>query len=89
MGERRGRSPQRVHGHASATVAGKTELTWLAHRAAGESERAGERFSTLTGGVRCAERERVNRARGKPVPTDRPHEAEGERERERVGAGCR
>jgi hypothetical protein len=54
---RRGRSPRRARGHGSAVVAGKTELT-VAHGAARDSEREGERFTTLTRRARSAERER-------------------------------
>jgi hypothetical protein len=54
--ERRGRSPRHGRGRGSAAVEGKTELTWLAHRAARESERADERFADGRG---PRDRERV------------------------------
>jgi hypothetical protein len=48
VGERRGRSPRRTRERGLAAVARKTELTGLAHHAAKENERAGERFAALT-----------------------------------------
>jgi hypothetical protein len=59
VGKRRGWSPRRTRERGSAAVAGKTELTGLAHRAARQSERVAERFMVLTRKARSVEREWV------------------------------
>jgi hypothetical protein len=53
-------------------VALNTELTGLAHRAARESERAGERFVALTWQARSAEREWARAREGNGVDKSAP-----------------
>ena len=64
VGERHGRSPRRALGCGSKAVAGKIELTGLAHRVARETKRAGKRSTAMTRRARIAQRERAGKGSG-------------------------
>jgi hypothetical protein len=82
----------------SATIVGRTELTWWVHSAVTQARR-GERVTALTGGP-AAYRERAGAHTKGAAPTDRPHRSKREgvdaRAREagpngpkgRAGASC-